>query len=164
MRCRGVGETWMLPRSRPSHLVATRAEHAAYLKWMDGRCFRNLNRKHFAAACTEPLKCWRCYKNFHLASQCSRPSWKPPSSAPSLGPRPGVDVTCGMQASHASMPRWYADALLASPLGDCWARPADGCALPHAPVEQDLLAAMLLARPVDIFSWQDEAMAPPSQL
>ena len=154
------------PKARP---VVSPSERAAYLRWMDGRCFRCLSRKHFAKDCEEPLKCWRCYKDFHLASQCPGPSSKLSSTVPSHGPRLGVGDRRDAPASHASRQRSYAEALLAPPLGDRLARSVDGCVFPLAPVEQDLLAAMLSARPVGIDPWHnypmiDEAMAPSPQV
>lgn len=168
-----VGGSRNAPPPRP---VGSQAERAAYLKWMDGRCFRCLSRKHFAAACWRPVKCWKCFGDFHLASECSPLPRKTSSTSPPSGTHPDVVVGHGASfgsaprpAGHASRPCSYAEALMASPLGDRSARPADRCALPRAPVEQDLLAAMLSAGPEGIVSWHDdpmldEAMAPSPQV
>ena len=128
-----------------------------------------VSRKHFAKDCEEPLKCWRCYKDFHLASQCPGPSSKLSSTVPSHGPRLGVGDRLDAPASHASMQRSYAEALLAPPLGDRLAHSVDGCVFPLTTVEQDLLAAMLSARPVGIDPHHsdpmlDEALTPTPQV
>lgn len=130
--------------------VVSLAERAAYLKWMVGLCFRCLSRKYFVADCQESLKCWRYFKDFHLASRWSRPPRKPSSPTTIAGPRLSVEVDYGVLAGHSSWPRSYAEVLLVSSIGGSLARPSDQCTPPRTPVEPDGLVVMLLVGPVDI--------------
>jgi hypothetical protein len=150
--------------------VVSLAECAAYLKSMAGLSFRCLSRKHFAADFQEPLKCWRYFKDFDLASRWSRPSRKPSSPKPIAGPRLNVEVDCGVLVGHSSRPRSYAEVLLVSSIDGSLAHPSDQCTPPRTPVESDGLVVMLLVGPVDInVSRQEdpmlvEALAPSLQV
>ncbi|KAE8783497.1 hypothetical protein D1007_43014 [Hordeum vulgare] len=80
-----------------------------------------------------------------------------------------VGVRRDMPASDAARQHSYAKALLAPFLGNRSARRVDYYIFPHVPVEMDLLAAMLSARPVGIDPWHndpmlDEAMPPSTQV
>ncbi|KAE8770963.1 hypothetical protein D1007_57215 [Hordeum vulgare] len=149
--------------------VASPAERAAYLKWMDMRCFRCLRHKHFPKHCEEPLKCWRFYNDFHLASQCPGPPSKLSSLVPPSGTRLAVGADHDASVGPATRQCSYTETLTAPPIGDRSTCYVNCCIFPRAPVEQDLIAAMLSAGPVGINPWNvdpmlDQAMSPSPQI
>lgn len=155
----------------PPHPVLCQAERAAYLKWMAGRCFHYLSCKHLAVDCTEPLKYWRFYKDYHLASQCTLAATRKSSStAPPSGPQLAVELDLGVPAGIASRPGSYAEALLAPSQGDRPAYLSDRRTPSCALVEQDLVAAICSwLGPIDNDVWWHDpmfvqAMAPPLQV
>lgn len=107
-------------------IVMLRRHHR--VQWVAKRSFRYLSCKHFAVACWQPLKCWRCFGDFHLESKGPR---KSSSTLPPSCPRPAIEVAPDVLIGSASRPRSYVEAVLAPFAADRSARRPDRRYLPH---------------------------------
>lgn len=117
---------------------------------MDGRTVFLLSHSQaFHHGLLGTAKVWCSYKDFHLAIQCPGPSVEAILVGASLRSLASVGLGGGVLVGLASRPCLYAEALLAPPLGDHLARPTGCCIYPHV-LDQDILVAMLSARPVGI--------------